>query len=119
MADLSATFALACARRLTGTSPDHPCARLHGHTFGVVVTVQGPVHPVTGWVVDFADIARAWQQVHNALDHRLLNDIAGLDNPTSEQLAIWIWRALQPQLPQLSAVEVSETGGFRVTYRGA
>lgn len=68
--------------------------------------------------MDFADVQSAWAPIHNALDHRVLNEVSGLDNPTSEHVALWIWRALHPSLPQLSAVEVSETGGFRVVYRG-
>ncbi len=80
--------------------------------------LHGPVHPVAGWVMDFADVQAAWAPVHDALDHRVLNEIPGLDNPTSEHVALWIWRALRDSLPQLSAVEVSETGGFRVVYRG-
>lgn len=91
---------------------------MHGHTFGVRLVLHGPVHPVAGWVMDFADVQAAWAPVHDALDHRVLNEIPGLDNPTSEHVALWIWRALRDSLPQLSAVEVSETGGFRVVYRG-
>ncbi len=68
--------------------------------------------------MDFADIHAAWAPVHAQLDHRVLNEVDGLDNPTSENLALWIWRALRETLPALAAVEVSETGGFRVTYRG-
>ncbi len=68
--------------------------------------------------MDFADVQSAWAPVHEALDHRVLNDIAGLENPTSEHVALWIWRALRESLPQLRAIEVSETGGFRVVYRG-
>ena len=80
--------------------------------------VRGPIHPQAGWVMDFADVQLAWAPVHEALDHRVLNDVAGLENPTSEHVALWIWRALRESLPQLSAIEVSETGGFRVVYRG-
>lgn len=80
--------------------------------------MTGPVHPVAGWVMDFADVQAVWAPVHEALDHRVLNEIPGLENPTSEHVALWIWRALRDALPMLSAVEVSETGGFRVVYRG-
>jgi 6-pyruvoyltetrahydropterin/6-carboxytetrahydropterin synthase len=84
--------------------------------------VVGPVHPQMGWVLDFADVQAIWAPVHNALDHRVLNEIAGLDNPTSEHLALWIWRALDAPLralgPALTAVTVTETGGFQATYRG-
>jgi 6-pyruvoyltetrahydropterin/6-carboxytetrahydropterin synthase len=118
VAELSADFTLASARRLPNVSDGHPCGRLHGHTFGVRVVVRGPIDPVSGWVIDFADLAAAWAPVHDALDHRLLNEVAGLENPTSEHLALWIWKALQASVPSLAAIEISETGGFRVIYRG-
>ncbi len=91
---------------------------MHGHTFGVRIVVRGPIDPHTGWVLDFADLHAAWAPLRDQLDHRVLNDVPGLDNPTSEHLAVWIWRALVPALPGLAAVEISETGGFRVVYRG-
>ncbi len=118
VAELSADFTLASARRLPNVSEGHPCGRLHGHTFGVRLVVRGAIDPDSGWVVDFADLATAWAPVHNALDHRLLNEVPGLENPTSEHLALWIWKALRTNVPSLSAVEISETGGFRVVYRG-
>ncbi len=118
VAELSAEFTLASARRLPHVAEGHPCGRLHGHTFGIRVLVEGPIDSTTGWVLDFATITDAWEPIRDALDHRVLNDVPGLDNPTSERLACWIWAALQPSLPGLRAVEVGETGGFRVTYRG-
>lgn len=95
---------------------------MHGHTFGIRVVVAGPVDPEKGWVLDFADFHAIWAPVHRALDHRVLNEVTGLENPTSEHLAVWIWRALDGPVralgPSLAAVTVSETGGFQVTYRG-
>jgi 6-pyruvoyltetrahydropterin/6-carboxytetrahydropterin synthase len=76
------------------------------------------VDPTSGWVADFADLAAAWAPMHAQLDHRVLNEVEGLENPTSEHLALWLWAQLQPALPALHAIEISETGGFRVTYRG-
>lgn len=111
-------FTVAAGRRLTGVPPDHPCARVHGHTFRVRLVVEGPVDPATGFVADFADVQRAFAPVHEALDHRFLNDIPGLENPTSEHLAIWIWNRLIGALPGLSAVEITETGASGVIYRG-
>jgi 6-pyruvoyltetrahydropterin/6-carboxytetrahydropterin synthase len=120
--DIFRIYHLQCARRLSALPDIHPCSRLHGHSFRVEVHVSGPLDPVLGWVVDFAEIDAAWQTVHAALDHRYLNDIPGLANPTSERLAVWIWTALAPSLralgPSLASVTVSETGGFAVTYRG-
>ncbi len=116
--DLFTEFSFAAGRRLTGVAPDHPCARVHGHTFRVRLTVSGPVDATTGFVMDFADVQRAFAPLHEALDHRFLNDIAGLENPTSEHLAIWIWNHLAASLPGLTAVEITETGASGVRYRG-
>jgi len=95
---------------------------MHGHTFAVRVVLQGPVDPHLGWVLDFADVQAIWAPVHAALDHRVLNEVAGLENPTSERLAVWLWRALDGPVralgPSLVSVTISETGGFQVTYRG-
>jgi 6-pyruvoyltetrahydropterin/6-carboxytetrahydropterin synthase len=88
----------------------------------VRVVVSGPIDARTGWVLDFAALQALWAPVHATLDHRVLNEVPGLENPTSERLALWIWRALAGPLrdlgPSLSAVSISETGGFQVTYRG-
>jgi len=111
-------FSVAAARRLTGVPAEHPCARLHGHTFLVRVTVRGPIDQRTGFVADFADIQRAWVPVGAALDHRNLNQVDGLENPTSENIARWIWRALAGNLSALASVEVRETGNSGVVYRG-
>ncbi|MBI1810140.1 MAG: 6-carboxytetrahydropterin synthase QueD [Gemmatimonadetes bacterium] len=111
-------FTFAAGRRLTGVGADHPCARVHGHTFLVRVSVQGPVDPLTGFVADFADLRRAWAPVHEALDHRFLNDVAGLENPTSEHIARWIWERLATALPALASIEVRETGNNGVVFRG-
>ena len=118
VAELSARFQLASARRLPNVSEEHPCGRLHGHTFDITLVLRGPIDPHFGWVADFADIAAAWAPIAAQLDHRVLNDVPGLQNPTSEQLAVWIWRTLRPTLPMLHAIHIGETGGFVVTYRG-
>lgn len=117
--DAYTEFSIAAGRRLTGVPEGHPCARIHGHTFRVRVTVSGPVNPVTGFVIDFADVQRAFAPLHDALDHRFLNDIPGLGNPTSEHLAAWIFHQLEPELPGLSAVEITETGASGVVFRGS
>jgi 6-pyruvoyltetrahydropterin/6-carboxytetrahydropterin synthase len=111
-------FHLQCARRLPALPTTHPCSRLHGHSFEVELTLGGEIDPTLGWVLDFADIEAAWQPVHAALDHRYLNDIAGLDNPTSENLALWLWRRIKPELPGLSRIKVMETHDSGCVYRG-
>jgi 6-pyruvoyltetrahydropterin/6-carboxytetrahydropterin synthase len=116
--DAYCEFSIAAGRRLTGVPADHPCARVHGHTFLVRLTVSGPINAGTGFVVDFAEVQRAFAPVHDALDHRFLNDVPGLSNPTSEHLAVWIWERVRDALPGLSAVEITETGSSGVVYRG-
>ncbi len=111
-------FNFEAAHRLPNVPPEHKCARLHGHSFHVRVSVRGGVGPTTGWVMDFADIKTAVAPLHDQLDHRYLNDIPGLENPTSEVLAQWIWRALERSLPGLDAIEVRETCTSGCVYRG-
>jgi 6-pyruvoyltetrahydropterin/6-carboxytetrahydropterin synthase len=106
------------AHRLPNVPVGHKCHRLHGHSFEVELRVAGPVDPHTGWVRDFADLQAAFQPLHAVLDHNYLNEIPGLENPTSELLAKWIWDRLLPQLPGLVEVTVHETCTSRCTYRG-
>ena len=116
--DLFADFTFEAAHRLPNVPPEHKCARLHGHSFHVRVTVTGPVDPKLGLVIDFADVKQAFAPLHAKLDHYYLNEIEGLENPTSEVLAQWLWERLKPQLPMLSAVEVRETCTVGCVYRG-
>ncbi|MBX3691700.1 6-carboxytetrahydropterin synthase QueD [Dokdonella sp.] len=111
-------FRIEAAHRLPNVPAGHKCARLHGHSFEVEVHLAGPVGEHTGWVADFADIGAAFAPVHERLDHRYLNEIEGLDNPTSENLARWIWQALQPRLPLLARVVVRETCTSGCIYQG-
>jgi 6-pyruvoyltetrahydropterin/6-carboxytetrahydropterin synthase len=116
--ELEKDFTLECAHRLPRVPADHKCARVHGHSFRVTVKVAGEVEERAGWLQDYAEIARAFAPVHDALDHRCLNDVAGLENPTSEVLARWIWDRLEKALPLLAAVTVAETCTARCIYRG-
>jgi 6-pyruvoyltetrahydropterin/6-carboxytetrahydropterin synthase len=110
-------FTFEAAHRLPNVAPDHKCARLHGHSFHVSIHVEGELGPESGWVMDFADIERAFSPLHEQLDHRYLNDIDGLENPTSERVAVWIWERLA--LPGLTKVVVRETCTAGVEFRGA
>jgi 6-pyruvoyltetrahydropterin/6-carboxytetrahydropterin synthase len=116
--DLFKAFTLEAAHRLPNVPPGHKCARLHGHSFRIELHVEGEVDPHTGWVMDFADIKRAFAPLYDQLDHHYLNDVEGLENPTSERLAIWIWQRIQPALPLLSEVVVHETCTSGCRYRG-
>jgi 6-pyruvoyltetrahydropterin/6-carboxytetrahydropterin synthase len=110
-------FSFEAAHRLPNVAAGHKCARLHGHSFRVAVHITGPVGDV-GWVRDFADLSSAMRPVLDRLDHFYLNDIAGLENPTSEVLARWIWAEVQPVLPELSHIVVHETCTSGCVYRG-
>lgn len=115
--ELFTEFRFEAAHRLPNVPEGHKCARLHGHSFRAEVHVAGPVDPQTGWVMDFADIRAACVPLREALDHRYLNDVDGLANPTSENLAIWIWDRLAGALP-LKRVVVSETCTSGCIYEG-
>jgi 6-pyruvoyltetrahydropterin/6-carboxytetrahydropterin synthase len=116
--DVFKAFSIEAAHRLPHVPPDHKCSRLHGHSFKVEIYVRGKVGRETGWVMDFADIKRAFQPIFEQLDHHYLNEIEGLENPTSENLAKWIWRRLQPTLPGLDKIIVNETCSSGCVYQG-
>ncbi len=112
------TFGFEAAHRLPHFPEGHKCRRLHGHSFRVDVVVAGEVDPGTGILIDYGQIAERFEPIRRQLDHHYLNEIDGLENPTSEILAAWIWRRLRPSLPQLEAVIVHETCTSRCEYRG-
>jgi 6-pyruvoyltetrahydropterin/6-carboxytetrahydropterin synthase len=111
-------FTFEAAHRLPNVPAGHKCGRLHGHSFSARVWVAGKPDPTTGWIVDFDEIKQAFRAIHDELDHNYLNEIAGLENPTSEHLARWIWRKLRPKLRAISRVEVSETCNSGCLYLG-
>lgn len=115
---LQRDFRFESAHFLPAVPPGHKCARMHGHSYAVTVTIEGEVDPATGWLVDFAEIDERVMPVIRAIDHRVLNEIDGLANPTSELLAAWLWRRLGDALPGLVELEVAETPTSRVIYRG-
>lgn len=106
------------AHFLPHVPPDHKCRRVHGHSYRCEIHVQGPVDGHMGWILDLDEISRAYEPLGKRLDHQLLNDIAGLENPTSERLAAWIWAELAPALPGLSRLVVYETQSSFVVYTG-
>jgi len=110
-------FTFEAAHRLIHVPDGHKCARLHGHSYRVQIRIAGAVSPRTGWVMDFQDIKDAFAPLHDQLDHRYLNEVAGLANPTSENLARWIWDRLSCEL-HLSEVVVRETCTSGCAYRG-
>ena len=118
LAEVTKEFTFEAAHLLPNVPEGHKCARLHGHSFRVAVHVRGPLGADTGWVLDFADVKAAFSPLHDQLDHRYLNEVDGLDNPTSERIAVWIWERLQPSLPGLSRITVHETCTSAATYWG-
>ena len=108
------------ARKLTALRDNHPCGELHGHTFRVTIKVSGKELTNEGWIVDFYDIDSLYKEnVQKYLDHKYLNDIEGLSNPTTEHIAMWIWDKLEKDLKGLSSVSVSEGGSYGCKYYGA
>ena len=111
-------FHLEAAHRLPNVPEGHKCGRLHGHSFVVRIYVSGQPGSESGWIMDFADLKKAFKPIYEQLDHHYLNEIEGLYNPTSENLDIWIWRHLKPTLPELSKVEICETCTSGCIYSG-
>jgi 6-pyruvoyltetrahydropterin/6-carboxytetrahydropterin synthase len=118
MLEIWKEFTFEAAHRLPHVPAGHKCARLHGHSFRVEVRVRGDLDPRLGWVMDYADLKAAWAPLDAALDHHYLNEVPGLENPTSEVLARWIWARLADRLPGLCAVVVRETCTSGCEYRG-
>jgi 6-pyruvoyltetrahydropterin/6-carboxytetrahydropterin synthase len=116
--DIFKEFVFEAAHRLPNVPEGHKCARLHGHSFSVQIVVSGGVDPLTGWVLDFADIKTAFGPFYEMLDHHYLNEIEGLENPTSENIAVWIWNKMKILLPGLSKIIVKETCTTGAVYQG-
>ena len=112
------SFTFEAAHRLPNMPRDHKCFRLHGHSFKVGLICEGRPDARTGILVDFGEIKQAFEPFHEMLDHRYLNEVQGLENPTSEMIAIWIWNRLKPTLPTLSRVTVHETCTSACEYEG-
>ncbi len=111
-------FSIEAAHWLPNVPEGHKCRRLHGHSFRIEVYAEGPLDEKLGWVMDFAELKTAFRTIEDQLDHRCLNDVAGLENPTSENLARWVWDRLRPELPALSRIVVRETCASGCIYRG-
>lgn len=116
--ELVKDFRFEAAHFLPNVPEGHKCRRIHGHSFRGELAVRGPIDPQLGWVMDFADLKKALDPIVNDLDHYLLNEIAGLENPTSELLAVWIWNRIAPQVPNLVRVTIEETCTSRCHYFG-
>jgi 6-pyruvoyltetrahydropterin/6-carboxytetrahydropterin synthase len=117
--ELRKSFQFEAAHLLPRLPEAHKCRRLHGHSFKAEIAINGECDPDLGWVMDYAAIGDAFKPLWEQLDHHYLNDVPGLENPTSENIAVWIWDRLKPRLPLLTEVVVAETCTARCVYRGA
>ena len=115
---LSSEFRFEASHRLGHLAPDHPCYRLHGHSYSVVIEITGDVDDQSGFLVDYREIAQAAEPIISRLDHTHLNDVDGLDIATTEYIARWLWQRIKPDLQTLSKISVSETPSTRCDYRG-
>lgn len=111
-------FTFDSAHFLPNVPEGHKCRRLHGHTYQLTIYLEGDVLVEEGWIMDFTDLKKAVQPVLNTVDHNFLNDIPGLENPTTELFSIWLWTKMKPLLPALKRIELKETPGSGVIYEG-
>lgn len=111
-------FTAECAHSLPHVPAGHKCGRVHGHSYHITLFCEGPVDEKSGWVFDYADIAAAFQPILEELDHNHLNKLYGLENPTVENLARWIWKRLKGILPPLCRIQIRETCTAGVVYEG-
>lgn len=111
-------FTFDSAHYLPNVPEGHKCKEMHGHTYRLRVWIEGTPDPVIGWVMDFADLKKIVHPVVDQLDHKVMNNVKGLENPTCEQIAIWLWNQLKPSLENLKRIELNETPASGVIYEG-
>ena len=114
--ELKQQFQIESARFLTGLDPSHPCSKMHGHSFVILLTLKGPLDPVKGWVRDYHEISSLMKPLLEQLDHKVLNEVEGLKNPTSELLAVWIYDRARKVIPELTRVTIKETALTECSY---
>ncbi|MBC8988289.1 6-carboxytetrahydropterin synthase QueD [Pedobacter sp. N36a] len=112
------TFSFDSAHYLPNVPAGHKCGGMHGHTYTLKVFLAGEPGPETGWILDYTDLKNRIRPVIRLLDHKLLNEIPGLENPTAEKLSTWIWNKIKPIFPELRRIELNETPGTGVIYEG-
>lgn len=112
-------FSFDSAHFLPKVPKGHKCAELHGHTYKLTVFFEGDLDEEKGWLIDFNELKRIIDPLIVLVDHKLLNNIPGLENPTSELLANWFWTKIKPELPLLKRIELNETPSSGVIYEGA
>ncbi len=116
--EIAKEFRFEAAHRLPHVAPDHKCSRLHGHSYRFEVRLGGRVDTKKGWLRDFKDITDVVEPLLRLhLDHYYLNEVPGLENPTSENVALWLWKRIKAKLPELVEITVFETCTSRCVYR--
>jgi 6-pyruvoyltetrahydropterin/6-carboxytetrahydropterin synthase len=111
-------FTFDSAHYLPNVPIDHKCRNMHGHTYRMTVYLEGERQPGLDWIIDFAEVSRIVKAVTGIVDHRLLNEIPGLENPTCEVIAAWLWKRIEPELPHLCRIDLAETPDSGVIYEG-
>ena len=111
-------FTFDSAHFLPNVPLEHKCRQVHGHTYRLLVYLEGDLDPHIGWVMDFSDVKRVIDPIVKSIDHKMLNDIEGLENPTCERIAVWLWNKIKPDLPMQSKIELHETPTSGVVYKG-
>ena len=112
------TFRIHASRFLPNLDDEHICKKMHGHTFNITISISGEINEKTGFVIDFYDVDKIFNSyIHNKIDHKVLNDVSGLENPTSENLCKWIWDNLSNKLDGLHKVKVSEDFGTGIIFQ--
>lgn len=114
--EIKKSFSIESARFLPNLPKSHPCAHTHGHSFKITLRLQGPLNASIGWLVDYNDIAKIAHPVLKKIDHKLLNEVPGLANPTTENITIWLYEKLKRSLPELVQVTVSETSDTECSF---
>ncbi len=111
-------FSFDSAHFLPNVPVDHKCKEIHGHTYRLVVFLEGKPIPELEWVMDFSEVKKVIAPIIDSIDHKLLNDITGLENPTCEKITIWLWNQIKPKLPMLKKLELNETPTSGAVYEG-
>lgn len=111
-------FTFDSAHFLPNVPEGHKCREIHGHTYRLTVFIEGDPDPKLGWVIDFAELKGAIEPIVKMVDHKFLNNIEGLENPTCELIAVWLWDRIKPKVPGLKKIELNETPTSGVVYEG-
>lgn len=106
------------AHFLPNVPENHKCRNMHGHTYKLIVFISGNIENNNGWVMDFAVLKNTINSIIEIIDHKVLNDISGLENPTCENIARWLWVKIKVVIPELTRIELHETPTTGVIYNG-